>query len=209
MTVIGFTSPSATDVASTSTGSTVGPLGSPSAIHHLTFARPKTNIELTRRKYTLTLAATSKIRRHKLSNTCHWLPLEGPLVDAFEPRRPRHLLSNLFNKLQDPWGVLPRLRPGCPPRFPRLKNTKPISATDPKTGKEGTTVPDGKKPDGQLVEVKDTKRVTDSSQQRLQNEASKQVSGKPSEVVTGEKTQVSKTIQREHPVRRIKELGPQ
>ena len=89
------------------------------------------------------------------------------------------------------------------------KNTTPISATDPKTGKTGTTIPDGKKPDGQLVEVKDAKRVTDSSQQRLQNEASKQSSGKPSEVVTGEKTQVSKTIQREHPVRRIKDLGPQ
>jgi len=89
------------------------------------------------------------------------------------------------------------------------KNTKPISATDPKTGREGTTIPDRKKADGQLVEVKDTKRVTDSGQLRLQNEASKQSSGKPSEVVTGEKTKVSKTVQREHPVRRITELGPQ
>ena len=73
---------------------------------------------------------------------------------------------------------------------------------------EGKTIPDGKKADGQLVEVKDTKRVTDSKQLRLQNEASKQSSGKPSEVVTGQNTKVSETVQREHPVRRIKKLGP-
>jgi RHS repeat-associated protein len=89
------------------------------------------------------------------------------------------------------------------------KNTKPDTAVDPKTGKEGTTIPDGKRADGQRVEVKDTQRVTDSKQLRLQNEASKDASGKKSVVVTGDKTKVSDTVQGNHEVIRTKDLGPQ
>ncbi len=89
------------------------------------------------------------------------------------------------------------------------KNTKPVTTVDPKTGQTGTTIPDGKHADGQNVEVKDTQRVTDSKQLRLQNADSKAASGKPSQVVTGENTQVSKTVQQNHEVVRTPKLGPQ
>jgi len=89
------------------------------------------------------------------------------------------------------------------------KNTKPVTTTDPKTGKQGTTIPDGKMSDGQNVEVKDTKRVTDSKQLRLQDQASKAASGKPTMVVTGNDTKVSNTVQNNYEVKKIKELGPQ
>lgn len=89
------------------------------------------------------------------------------------------------------------------------KNTKPDRVVDPKTGKEGTTIADGKRPDGQRVEVKDAKRVTDSPQLRRQNVASKAASGKPSAVVVGTNTKVSKTVEKNHEVIRTKGLGPQ
>jgi hypothetical protein len=89
------------------------------------------------------------------------------------------------------------------------KNTKPVTTVDPKTGQTGTTIPDGKHADGQNVDVKDRQRVTDSKQLRLQNADSKAASGKPSQVVTGEKTQVSKTVQQNHDVIRTPKLGPQ
>lgn len=89
------------------------------------------------------------------------------------------------------------------------KNTKPVTTVDPKTGKTGTTIPDGAHPDGQLAEVKDAKRVTDSPQLRLQNAASKAASGKPSQVITGKNTKVSKTVQQNHEVIRTPKLGPQ
>ncbi|MBS1813673.1 MAG: hypothetical protein JSS87_02235 [Acidobacteria bacterium] len=89
------------------------------------------------------------------------------------------------------------------------KNTKPTTTVDPKTGKTGTTIADGNHSDGQLTEVKDTKRVTDSRQLRLQNAASKAASGKPSQVVTGTNTQVSNTVQQNHEVIRTPKLGPQ
>ena len=89
------------------------------------------------------------------------------------------------------------------------KNTKPVTTVDPKTGNTGTTIPDGKHADGQNVEVKDSKRVTDSPQLRLQNADSKASSGKPSQVVTGQNTKVSKTVQQNHEVVRTPDLGPQ
>ena len=89
------------------------------------------------------------------------------------------------------------------------KNTKPVTAVDPKTGKTGVTIPDGTHADGQHVDVKDSKRVTDSAQLRRQNADSKANSGKPSQVVTGKKTQVSKTVQENHEVIRTPKLGPQ
>ena len=51
------------------------------------------------------------------------------------------------------------------------KNNKSFTRPDPKTGKEGTTIPDGYK-DGQTVEIKNVKRLTDSKQLRLQKEIS-------------------------------------
>jgi hypothetical protein len=89
------------------------------------------------------------------------------------------------------------------------KNTKPDKAVDPKTGKDGSTIPDGKRPDAQRVEVKDSKRVTDSPQLRRQNVVSKASSGKRSVLVTGKNTKVSSTVEKTHEVIRTDKLGPQ
>jgi RHS repeat-associated protein len=48
------------------------------------------------------------------------------------------------------------------------KNTKPIDAVDPKTGETGTTIPDAIRPNGQTVEMKNVKNLSDSPQLRRQ-----------------------------------------
>ncbi|HET9363478.1 MAG TPA: putative toxin, partial [Candidatus Angelobacter sp.] len=73
------------------------------------------------------------------------------------------------------------------------KNTKPMKATDPKTGKEGTTIPDGVRENGQTVESKGGKSVSDSPQLRRQTEVSQQSGQKP-QVVVKPGTKVSKTV---------------
>ncbi len=90
-----------------------------------------------------------------------------------------------------------------------VKNTKPMTVTDPKTGEKVTTVPDGKKADGQLVEVKDTKSASLTKQIRAENAASQATSGKPVNVVVGENTNVSKPLQNATEVTKIKPIGPQ
>jgi RHS repeat-associated protein len=73
------------------------------------------------------------------------------------------------------------------------KNTNPMKATDPKTGKEGTTIPDGVRENGQTVESKGGKSVSDSPQLRRQTEVSQQSGQKP-QVVVKPGTKVSKTV---------------
>jgi hypothetical protein len=70
------------------------------------------------------------------------------------------------------------------------KNTKPMEATDPKTGKSGTTIPDSTE-NGATVEVKGGKSVSDSRQLRLQTEVSKP---QKAQVVVKPGTKVSKTV---------------
>jgi RHS repeat-associated protein len=93
------------------------------------------------------------------------------------------------------------------------KNTTPSTTTDPKTGKEVTTIPDGKMPDGQHVEVKDTNVVRSTPQIRGQGQASVAESGKKPILVTGDKTKVSKSVDAAkggtHIVVRTPKLGPQ
>ena len=48
------------------------------------------------------------------------------------------------------------------------KNTKPEQAIDPKTGREGTTIPDSYGKSGETVEIKDVKYQPETSQLRLQ-----------------------------------------
>ena len=79
---------------------------------------------------------------------------------------------------------------------------------DPKTGKVGTTIPDGVRPNGTTVEVKDVKKLSDSSQLRRQSEISRQ-SGQKGEVITGTNSKVSKTVQDRMRVRRREDIGPQ
>ena len=74
------------------------------------------------------------------------------------------------------------------------ENTKHIEATDPKTGKTSTTVPDAVRENGQTVEVKDVKSLSDSPQLRRQSEISAQ-SGQKGQVILGQKNQsVSNTV---------------
>jgi len=93
------------------------------------------------------------------------------------------------------------------------KNTTPSTTTDPKTGKDVTTIPDGKMGDGQHVEVKDTKVVRSTPQLRAQGQASVAESGKKPILVTGKDTKVSKSVDSAtggtHIVVRTPKLGPQ
>jgi RHS repeat-associated protein len=88
------------------------------------------------------------------------------------------------------------------------RNTKAIEAIDPKTGEMGKTVPDSVRPSGATVEVKDRIRVSDSAQLRRQTEISKD-SGRKAEVITGKRTEVSRTVRDRMRVRRRKDLGPE
>src|SRR5262249_47642921 len=72
------------------------------------------------------------------------------------------------------------------------KNTKPMEATDPKTGKSGTTIPDSTE-NGATVEVKGGKSVSDSPQLRRQTEISKQA-GQKAQVIVKPNTKVSNTV---------------
>ena len=74
------------------------------------------------------------------------------------------------------------------------KNTKGMQATDPKTGQEGTTIPDSVRQNGQTVDAKAGSYVSDSKQLRLQSEVSQQ-SGQKAQVIVKPGTKVSKTVQ--------------
>ena len=86
------------------------------------------------------------------------------------------------------------------------KNTKTFTTIDPKTGKEVAVKPDAI--DAKKVsEVKDTKTVSNTAQIRGEREVAKK-QGKEFEIITGDKTKVSKTIP-EKEVKRVPYLGPQ
>ena len=72
------------------------------------------------------------------------------------------------------------------------KNNKSFTRPDPKTGKEGTTIPDGYK-DGQIVEIKNVKRLTDSKQLRLQKEISAE-NGRTPRLIINQSAKISKTV---------------
>ncbi len=80
------------------------------------------------------------------------------------------------------------------------KNTKAVK------GCEGCSVPDYQNPTT-VGEIKDSKRVSDSAQLRIQREAAAQ-SGRQHVVVTGTNSKVSKTVQDSSTVVRRKDLGP-
>lgn len=75
------------------------------------------------------------------------------------------------------------------------KNTKPYDAVDPKTGKEGTTIPDSMKPDGGTVEVKNVKSQSLTKQLRLQKAISEGAGAKP-ELVINKSASLSKPLQK-------------
>ena len=81
------------------------------------------------------------------------------------------------------------------------KNTRKVSST------EGNSIPDGISPDD-FVEVKDTQRVSNTRQLRIQRTAAA-AEDKGHVVVTGTNTKVSKTVEQQSTVIRRDDLGPQ
>ncbi len=74
------------------------------------------------------------------------------------------------------------------------KNTKPMEATDPKTGQKGTTIPDAVKPDGGTVEIKNVQRQALTEQLRLQKEISTGKGVKP-ELIINKAAKLTKPLQ--------------
>lgn len=75
------------------------------------------------------------------------------------------------------------------------KNTTPYKSIDPKTGNDGTTVPDAMKPDGGTVEIKDVKNQSLTEQLRLQKNISEGNGAKP-ELIINETAKLSKPLQK-------------
>jgi hypothetical protein len=86
------------------------------------------------------------------------------------------------------------------------KNNKTFKGIDPVTKKEFNVKPDGID-NKKIIEVKDTKRVSNTKQIRGEREVAKK-QGKEFKIVTGEKTHVSKKIPENEIIRR-KDIGPQ
>jgi hypothetical protein len=85
------------------------------------------------------------------------------------------------------------------------KNNKTFSVKDPKTGKQINVKPDGIDK-SKVLEIKDTKRVSDTKQIRGEREVARQ-QGKKFKIATGKKTHVSKKIPESELIRR-KDIGP-
>lgn len=73
------------------------------------------------------------------------------------------------------------------------KNTESMTRIDPKTGKEGTTIPDAIK-DGQTVEIKNVQKQSYTRQLRLQEKISNE-NGKNPLLHINKDAQISKPLQ--------------
>jgi RHS repeat-associated protein len=84
------------------------------------------------------------------------------------------------------------------------KNTTPMEAVDPKTGKTGTTIPDAQRANGQTVEAKNVKTLSDSRQLRRQSVISAK-SGQKAQVLVNKNNiqKVSPTVQNRMNVKKI------
>ncbi|AWH46758.1 hypothetical protein C1926_17910 [Stenotrophomonas sp. ZAC14A_NAIMI4_1] len=81
-----------------------------------------------------------------------------------------------------------------------------VKNTDKALTSHGVTIPDFEN-SRQVGEIKDTKRLSDSSQLRAQREHA-QATGREHVVVTGTNTKVSSTVERQSTVVRRDDLGP-
>lgn len=80
------------------------------------------------------------------------------------------------------------------------KNKRKVSSN------EGNSVPDAIT-DTHFVDVKDTKKVSDTKQMRIQRDAAN-AEGKEHMVIVGDHTQVSKSMARKSTIVRRSDLGP-
>lgn len=84
---------------------------------------------------------------------------------------------------------------------------KQFTLKDPKTGEWATTIPDGMRPSGATVDVKDVAELSETQQLRLQREVSRRAGQKP-EIITGTKTKVPSDMLQNYNIRRRPDLGP-
>jgi hypothetical protein len=89
-----------------------------------------------------------------------------------------------------------------------LVGIKPqLTVRDPKTGEYAVTIPDGVRPNGRTVDVKDVATLSETQQLRLQREYSRQ-RGQKAEIITGTKTKVPPDMEQNYIIRRRPDLGP-
>ncbi len=74
------------------------------------------------------------------------------------------------------------------------------------SSKEGNAIPDAIT-DKRLIEIKDSKKVTNTKQMRIQAEAAKEAGLKPT-LITGKNSQVSKSVEKSFEIIRDETLGP-
>jgi hypothetical protein len=84
------------------------------------------------------------------------------------------------------------------------KNTTPMEAPDPKTGQAGTTIPDAMRSNGQTVDAKNVKTLSDSPQLRRQSMISAK-SGQKAQVLVNKNNiqKVSPTVQKRMDIKKI------
>ena len=84
---------------------------------------------------------------------------------------------------------------------------RPFTVRDPKTREFATTIPDGIRPNGRTVDVKDVAELSETQQLRLQREVSR-LRGLKAEIITGNKTKVSFYVGEHYLIVRRSDLGP-
>lgn len=82
-----------------------------------------------------------------------------------------------------------------------------FTVRDPKTGEYATTIPDGMRPDGRTVDVKDVAELSETQQLRLQRAVS-EARGLKAEIITGTRTKVPEEMQKNYIITRRPDLGP-
>jgi hypothetical protein len=82
-----------------------------------------------------------------------------------------------------------------------------FTVRDPKTGEFATTIPDGIRPKGGTVDVKDVIKLSETQQLRLQREVSRQSGQKP-EIITGQKTYIPQDMRDNYIITQRPDLGP-
>jgi hypothetical protein len=78
-----------------------------------------------------------------------------------------------------------------------------MEAVGPKTGQTGTTIPDAIRSNGQTVEMKNVKNLSDSPQLRRQSEISAKSGQKGQVIVSGKNLKVSPTVKNRMDIKKL------
>ncbi len=154
-------------------------------------------------------------RLNKAEKECNTAEAEYNKLKAQQDVRYEQIRKNNaeVEKLSSPELALPPMQRGTVNELRVLKEEgllgiKPqLTVRDPKTGEWGVTIPDGVRPNGRTVDVKDAAKLSETQQLRLQREYSRQRGQKP-EIITGTKTKVPAEMEENYIIRRRPDLGP-